>query len=114
MELAEGGIDNIFLAAFAKPVHNSACECSSRDNEPSLTQVMQLINNGVVLAKLKSPTGLIDRLVADAKTTPELIELIYLATLSRRPSAAEMELVDRHLSQVGDRTAGASRFCSTR
>lgn len=105
VELAEGGIEHTFLSAFAKPVRDSTCECA-RDNEPSLTQVMQLINNGSVLDKVKSRAGLLQRWVDEGKTTPEVIELVYLATLSRRPSGAEMELVERHLTQVNDRTAG--------
>ena len=45
----------------------------------------------------------------EGKTSPsdaELIELVYLATLSRRPTPKERELVSRHLATVKDRTAG--------
>ncbi len=105
MGLAEGAVEHSFLTAFSKPVRDVSCECA-REDEPSLVQVMQLLNNGSLLAKLKSPQGALARWLTEKKTTPELIELVYLATLSRRPTSAEVDLVTKHLASVDDRAAG--------
>jgi hypothetical protein len=105
IELPEGEVDNAFLTAFAKPVRDVGCECA-REDEPSLTQVMQLINNGGILSKLKSPQGNLSRWLAEGKQPAELIELIYLATLSRRPTPAEVDLVSKHIGSVKDTAEG--------
>ena len=54
IELAEGGVKHPFLQAFAKPVRDVSCECA-REEDPSLPQMLHLLNNAGLLAKLKSP-----------------------------------------------------------
>jgi hypothetical protein len=105
MELAEGQVEHSFLTAFSKPVRDVSCECA-REDEPSLVQVMQLINNGGVLAKMRSNAGSLSGWISTGKKPPELIDLVYLATLSRRPTTAELDLITKHLATVGDLAAG--------
>ena len=54
VEVAEGGINHPFLQAFSKPVRDVSCECA-REEDPSLPQMLHLLNNKGMLAKLKSP-----------------------------------------------------------
>lgn len=105
MELPEGGVSHYFLRAFAKPVRDVACECA-RESEPSLNEVLHLLNNAGVLAKSESPSGLLGRAIASGKTTLEIIELLYLASLSRRPSPRESEIAQDFISRSADVAAG--------
>jgi len=106
LELAEGGVNHHFLQAFAKPVRDVTCECA-REEDPSLPQMLHLLNNAGIVEKVKSPKGRIAGWQAAGKSTGEIVELIYLATLCRRPTAAEVEIVNKHLAKLGsDKSAG--------
>jgi hypothetical protein len=102
VELAEGGVNHPFLQAFSKPVRDAVCECA-REDDPSLPEMLHLLNNENILAKLKSPKGRLARWLADGTDRKTVIENVYLATLSRRPTAAEIEIASRHVDmQKGD------------
>jgi hypothetical protein len=105
LELAEGSIDNNFLKAFSRPVRDMACDCA-RETEPSLNEVIHLINNPDILAKLTSPQSRQMRLLKADKPTSEIIETLYLATLCRRPSVSELKLAKKHIAGSEDRTEG--------
>jgi hypothetical protein len=105
LELAEGGLSHPFLQAFSKPVRDVSCECA-REEDPSLPQILHLLNNAGVLAKVKSPRGRLSAALGSGAGSPALVEQVYLATLSRRPSPAEVEIVTRHLNTLGDRARG--------
>jgi len=103
VELAEGGVNHPFLQAFAKPVRDAVCECA-REDDPSLPEMLHLLNNADVLAKVDSPKSRLAGLLRDGKGTAEVVERMYLATLGRRPTAAEIDVVNRHLAGLaGDR-----------
>jgi hypothetical protein len=105
VELAEGGINHPFLQAFSKPVRDATCECA-REDDPALPQMLHLLNNKGMLAKVSSPNSLLAAGVREGKDDRALIEQLYLSTLSRRPSTAEIDVAVRHLSTVGDRMKG--------
>ena len=102
--LPEGGVNHPFLQAFAKPVRDVICECA-REDDPSLPQVLHLLNNAQVLAKVKSPDGRVAAWLKQGKDDAWVFEQIYLATLSRRPAAHEKDLVLKYLSTAKDRAA---------
>jgi hypothetical protein len=105
IELAEGGINHPFLQAFSKPVRDATCECA-REEDPSLPQMLHLLNNKGMLTKVNSPEARLAKALAQKKDDAAVIEQIYLATLSRRPTAAELNIATRHIADVGDRRQG--------
>ncbi len=105
IELAEGAIEHPFLKAFSKPVRDVTCECA-REDDPSLSQVIHLMNNRDIIYGIKSGEGRLGKWLASGKSDGELVELIYLSTVSRRPTAGEQELVRKYLATAGDRAAG--------
>ncbi len=105
IELAEGAIEHPFLKAFAKPVRDVTCECA-REDDPSLSQVIHLLNNRGIVENIKSSSSHVSRWLTEEKGDDELTELIYLLTLSRRPTTGERDLVRAHVAKVGNRAAG--------
>ena len=105
VELAEGAIEHPFLKAFAKPVRDVTCECA-REDDPSLSQVIHLLNNRGIVENLKSSASHVSALLTSGKSDDEVAEQIYLLTLSRRPTTSERDLVRAHLAKVGDRKLG--------
>jgi hypothetical protein len=105
IELSEGAIEHPFLKAFSKPVRDVTCECA-REDDPSLSQVIHLMNNRDIVNGVKSAESHLGRWLAAGKPDDELVELVYLSTLSRRPTTAERELVRKYIADSNDRAAG--------
>lgn len=105
IEIAEGTIEHPFLKAFAKPVRDVTCECA-REDDPSLGQVLHLLNNRGIVENIKSSQSHVSRWLAEKLTEDEVLNNVYLQTLSRRPTPAERDLVRAHLAKSADRAAG--------
>lgn len=105
IELAEGAVDNDFLMSFSRPIRDAACDCA-REEDPSLGEVLHLLNNRGLVERIASPRSHLGRWLAGNRPTAEILEEMYLATLSRRPTDQERRLAESHLEAVGDRSAG--------
>src|SRR5207253_2401100 len=81
VELAEGGFNHPFLQAFSKPVRDVSCECA-REDDPSLPEMLHLLNNAGVLKKVSSPQSHLAAGLRAGEDTAALVEDVYLATLS--------------------------------
>jgi len=103
--LAEGAVNHKFLQAFTKPIRDVGCECA-RETDPTLNQVVHLLNNPELLNKIESPQSRLGRWLENDKTNAEIVELLYLATLSRRATAAEQKLAADYLQTANDRSTG--------
>jgi len=105
IELAEGGVNHPFLQAFSKPVRDASCECA-REEEPSLPQMLHLLNNAGIQKKIKAPESRLAKWLKDDKNTETIVERMYLATLSRKPTPAEVAVATKHVAKLdGDRAA---------
>lgn len=96
ISLAEGAVDHKFLQAFTRPVRDVACDCA-RETEPGLNQALHLLNNPSILKKIDAPKSRLGRWLKAGKRPDEIVELIYLATLSRRPREKERAVARAHL-----------------
>jgi hypothetical protein len=88
IELPDAEYPDYFLNTFAKPRRVSVCECE-RAPDPSLAQALHTLNGDVIALKLRDGKSRLMRLVAEKKPADEIVEEIYLAALSRRPTDAE-------------------------
>ena len=104
IELAEGAVDHPFLQAFSRPVRDVICECA-REDEPSLNQVLHLVNNPKILSDISSSKSRVSRWVATDLNDAKILDAIYLSTLSRRPTGGERQLVTDYLAKSKDRQA---------
>jgi hypothetical protein len=102
IELAEGAVDHPFLQAFSKPVRDVNCECA-REEEPSLNQVLHLLNNSKIIGDIASNKSHVSQWVASGSTDNEILDQMYLTTLSRRPTAKEQQLVREHVLESASR-----------
>ena len=62
------------------------------------------MNNEGILSRFDSDSSRLGRLLAEGKSTSDIIETLYLATLSRRPSPDERKLAEAHVAGLPDRT----------
>jgi hypothetical protein len=79
-----------FLDLFGRPQRESACECE-RKTDLSLPQALNLVNGRTISDAIAEPTGRIAKALIAGATDRSLIEDMYLATLSRTPTATELD-----------------------
>src|SRR5690606_29505546 len=71
LQLRDAAVDSYFLETFGRPDRILTCECE-RSDEPSMTQVLHIMNGQTVNAKLETADNRLGRQLA-ANTPPEQI-----------------------------------------
>jgi hypothetical protein len=90
--LPDPTVTSDFLMTFGRPQRNSTCECA-RESSPDLLQALHLINNGALQTKIAHPGGRVAKLVSAGVSDESVASELYLATLSRQPTAAELAAI---------------------
>ena len=89
-----------FLEIYGRPFRDTLPE---RDAKPSLAQALHLLVGSTYSQKLTKEGGRLDQLLKRGATDQEAIEELYLATLSRFPTAEErdglQEMISGHASR---------------
>jgi hypothetical protein len=96
-----------FLKLFGRPNRVTACECE-RTREPSVSQVLNLLNSTEIQAKLTHEGGAVARLVATIKDDAKLVEELYLTFFARPPTADETAVGVRHLKKYPNNRRAAA------
>ncbi len=100
VSLPDGEYKHPFLEAFGRPARSLACECE-REASTTFQQALQLVAGKTVAQKLHSDNGRAARLAASTQSPTEIIDELYLATLSRPADSAERELLLTVFNQSG-------------
>jgi hypothetical protein len=98
IELPDAEYPNYFLTTFAKPRRASVCECERTPDE-SLSQALHTLNGDIIALKIANTKGRLAGLQKSKKTHDEIVEEIFLVTLSRFPSEAEKAAAKKFLSE---------------
>ena len=105
IQIWDNRMPSYFFRIFGRPVRASVCECE-RSNEPSIAQALHLMNSEEIMSKIRSRQGTARRLALSKMTPREIIDELYLSTLSRFPSEQEQALMLRVFAESGaDRQA---------
>jgi hypothetical protein len=88
---------------FGRPTRRTACDCE-RAAEPAVPQTLFLMTDPVLLKKIEE--GRLKHLLAAKRTDEEVVEELFLASLSRRPDATEKQAALEHVRAKADRRAG--------
>src|SRR5438445_13607422 len=86
VQLPDGEVNHPFLKTFGQPARELACECE-RESDSNLAQALQLINGPAVNDRLRNPNNRIGKLLAKKAPDQEVLNDLFLITLSRLPSA---------------------------
>ncbi|CCW34114.1 Protein of unknown function (DUF1553)/Protein of unknown function (DUF1549) [Chthonomonas calidirosea] len=95
-----------FLDLFGRPTRQTPCECE-RNSNMGIVQALDLINGPTVNRALSAPDGRIAKMIKEKLSDKEMIEEIFLATLSRPPSPKEMQSALSYFRKAGDRAQAA-------
>lgn len=95
-----------FLDLFGRPQREEPCECERR-SEVSLPHALNLLNGPILANAISDPDGRIAKLILEGKSQEQVVEDLYLATLSRSPTPKEHDLVLGHLASAESQAKGA-------
>lgn len=96
IQLWDSKVNHYFLKLYGRPQRLSACECE-RIHEPSVAQVLHLLNAPEIQTKLAHERGLVANLVLTKADDGDVVEELYLAFYSRLPTDAERKVGVAHL-----------------
>lgn len=90
MQIYESGRrrGDYFLSAFGQSERKTVC-AADEITDPSFSQALHLINGDTVLGKLHSST-VVSEALKEKLTPPQLVERLFIRTLCRKPSPAEL------------------------
>jgi hypothetical protein len=97
-QLPDSGVRSYFLSLFGRSERVTACACE-RNGEVTMPQLLHLQNGASVVAKIRSGEGRLARLLKAKKGDEQIVEELFLATLSRPPSAANRAAVRKALAE---------------
>jgi hypothetical protein len=87
---------------FGRPPRTTACDCE-RALEPGLPQKLYLMADPSVQQKMQSPQGRLAKLLAAEKDDNKALDELFLATVSRMPTAKEFAWFAAHRASSKDR-----------
>jgi hypothetical protein len=102
VQLPDGEVNHPFLKTFGQPARELACECE-REGDSNLAQALQLINGPAVNDRLRNANNRIGKLIAAKKNDKEILNDLFLTTLSRTPNDTEESKMLGHVSASSDR-----------
>src|SRR5262249_19030325 len=108
IQLWDNRLPHYFLQVFGRPLRATACECE-RINEPSVAQVLHLMNSPEIQSKISHPRGRVAGLMGARKSSAEIAEELYLACYGRPPREKELAVVVNYLdgASPGERMQAA-------
>ena len=96
--MADGKTSNYFLTTFGRATRETVCSCEVK-MEPNLSQALHLLNGDTVQHKIAA-SPLIARLLEQKQTPQQILEELYLRSLSRKPTADEQARLGETLAQA--------------
>lgn len=100
IQVWDNRMPSYFFQIFGRPVRASVCECE-RSDQPSIAQALHLLNAPEITSKISHRHGRVRRLAESDLSPEQIIAELYLCTLSREPTQAELELMLQAFSEEG-------------
>lgn len=105
IQLSGPHIDSYFLMTFGRSDRFTACTCE-KTTQVTLPQLLHLQNSPNILSKMTAPEGRLMQLLGSGRSAEQILDELYLNTLSRFPNDAERQQLLSGLQDV-DRTESA-------
>ena len=103
VQISNGNTSNYFLTTFGRASRESVCACEVKI-EPNLSQALHLLNGNTVQGKIRQGK-LVEQAMKDEKSPEEILELIYVRCLTRKPTEKELAAVLEIVNQQDDKRA---------
>ena len=106
IQLWDSQVPHYFLELFGRPIRATACQCE-RVVEPTVGQVLHVLNSPDIHDKLSHDGGRIERLVTEQPNDEALVAELYLTCFARPPTAKEKAVAMQYLKQTDSRRVAA-------
>ena len=100
-------VDSLFLDAFGRPDPNQDPPCE-RTSDTTIVQALHLMNARNLYGKVMGDSGLPARIAKTEKSPAEIVEELYLAAYSRRPTEEELRIGTGLYENPGANRRGAT------
>lgn len=108
IQLWDSQVNHYFLKLFGRPIRATACECE-RATEPSVSQVLHVLNSPELQSKLSHEAGTIARLVRRYPSDDAaLVDELYLTILSRPPTETDKSVAVKYLQDHASQRRNAT------
>lgn len=104
IQVWDNHMPSYFFRIFGRPVRATVCECE-RSDEPSISQALHLLNAPELFNKISHRHGRSRRLSGSSLSPVDVIDELYLSTLSRMPTTAERDLMLPAFTELDRRAA---------
>ncbi|HSG73543.1 MAG TPA: DUF1553 domain-containing protein, partial [Planctomycetaceae bacterium] len=99
LQLRDAAVDSYFLETFGRPERIITCECE-RSDEPSMVQVLHLVNGDTINQKLAVEKNVIGQALETDTPLGRIVDSAYLRALCRFPTEDERAQMLTVLSQT--------------
>ncbi len=104
VQIADGATGTYFLSTFGRATRETVCSCEVK-LEPTLSQSLHLINGDATTGRI-AQGNLVGKLLEAKKPVPQIIEELFLRTVTRKPTPAEMQKIEAIVAQEADKKKG--------
>jgi hypothetical protein len=104
VQIADGQTSTYFLTTFGRAPRETVCACEA-NTDPTLSQALHLLNGTTVHGKV-GQGGLVKRLLDEGKTTDQVIDSLYVRSLTRKPTDEERKQLLGLVAQAESPQAG--------
>jgi hypothetical protein len=105
IQLPDSRVPSFLLDVFGRPSRQITCECE-RTVQPNIAQALHLLNGEFLNTKIAAPTGRIEKLMKAKTPLPQIVDEIYLVTLSRLPRTEERTRVLELIAEAPNQREG--------
>jgi hypothetical protein len=88
IQLPDTQVRSFLLDTFGRPPRQIACECE-RSAQPNIAQALHLLNGDFLNKKIAAPAGRVEGMLKAKKPLIDIVDELYLVTLSRPPQGDE-------------------------
>jgi hypothetical protein len=98
VQVPDPALSSYFLGLFGRSQRVTACACE-RVGEVTLPQLLHL-QNGIVVDKTRAHTGRLARLLRENRSDDQIVDDLFLATVSRLPKSDERQNIRKAMKSV--------------
>ena len=93
-----------FLRQFGKPERRLSCDCERSDNT-TLAQALQMVTGPLMHKAVGAPENRVGQLLKTSKSNADMIDELFLASLTRLPNDRERSVLTARIESAADRRA---------
>jgi hypothetical protein len=103
MQVTHPEVESYFLDVFDRAPRKEVCE---RKHTLTLNQVIHRISGDTIQRRITNEGGLLSKMLAANRSVEEIIDELYLGTVSRSPTAQDRDLGQQAIARAGNVRAG--------